>query len=626
MPDTNARNTLFAAITLIACLELLRTAWIGDDAFITLRTVLNFVHGYGPTFNIDERVQGYTHPLWFLLLSGVTLISKNVFTSTFVLSIGISLCVIWLLLTRVTRNIWAAALAATVLILSKAYVDYSTSGLENPLSHLLILLIALIGSKASEQMGAKVLTGFFLCCSLLYLSRPDLLVLVFPAALLVIGRNRRTPAAVIKALFVGALPIAAWTLFSIYYYGFPFPNTAYAKLGAGIPFDERVVQGLRYLLDTVDRDPLTLAVIAAGVLIGLRTSAYARALSIGSLAYLGYVISIGGDFMSGRFLTGSLLIAVIVLARAELSRQQLHVMGISVALLASVSLNSTLLSGSKYGISPISVNGISDERGGYFQDFGLLTAKPATFARPHWELATRSVAVVCGGLGAGGISQGPGAHFIDTCGLTDPLLARLAAKYNPNWRIGHFIRQLPTDYEESVSRSENLLDDPSTQAYYEAIRTVTRGKLNSLERLKTIVRLNLGRIALPDQEMYRHGIVPRNSRTVQVNVQTLSKIVEDGGWDALGNIQFATAVEVLLDTEMHIKEMDLSLDSNDGYRVEVLVDGHYQPALEITPLTGIYGMARRTYTLDMSSASTRQVRITATVGDGYYSLGHFRVK
>lgn len=38
-------------------IALIRTAWVSDDAAITLRTVLNFINGYGPTFNVDERVQ-----------------------------------------------------------------------------------------------------------------------------------------------------------------------------------------------------------------------------------------------------------------------------------------------------------------------------------------------------------------------------------------------------------------------------------------------------------------------------------------------------------------------------------------------------------------------------------------
>ena len=48
---------------------IFRRAWMCDDAFITLRTVDNFVNGYGLTWNVDERVQAYTHPLWMFVIS-----------------------------------------------------------------------------------------------------------------------------------------------------------------------------------------------------------------------------------------------------------------------------------------------------------------------------------------------------------------------------------------------------------------------------------------------------------------------------------------------------------------------------------------------------------------------------
>ena len=46
-----------------------RSAWLMDDAFITFRTIDNFVHGYGLTWNTTERVQAYTNPLWMFLVS-----------------------------------------------------------------------------------------------------------------------------------------------------------------------------------------------------------------------------------------------------------------------------------------------------------------------------------------------------------------------------------------------------------------------------------------------------------------------------------------------------------------------------------------------------------------------------
>src|SRR5882672_3141247 len=165
MQPSSRHNDVLAVMLTVPLLELYRTAWISDDAAITLRCVLNLLHGYGATFNIAERVQPYTHPLWFALISAGSLVTRNVFASTFLLSIGLSLASMWLLLTRVTTNFWAGVLAASVLILSKAYVDFSTSGLENPLAHLLILLAVI----------AVDPRAFFSICSLIYLRRPDLL-------------------------------------------------------------------------------------------------------------------------------------------------------------------------------------------------------------------------------------------------------------------------------------------------------------------------------------------------------------------------------------------------------------------------------------------------------------------
>ena len=57
MQPTKPHNDVLAVVLTVGFLELIRTAWISDDAAITLRCVLNLLHGYGATFNIDERVQ-----------------------------------------------------------------------------------------------------------------------------------------------------------------------------------------------------------------------------------------------------------------------------------------------------------------------------------------------------------------------------------------------------------------------------------------------------------------------------------------------------------------------------------------------------------------------------------------
>ena len=107
MRPIKPHNDVLAVILTVWFLELIRTAWISDDAAITLRCVLNLLHGYGATFNIDERVQPYTHPLWFLIISALSILTRNVYASTFALSIAVSMVSLWLLMTRVARNFWA---------------------------------------------------------------------------------------------------------------------------------------------------------------------------------------------------------------------------------------------------------------------------------------------------------------------------------------------------------------------------------------------------------------------------------------------------------------------------------------------------------------------------------------
>ncbi|GMV17418.1 MAG: hypothetical protein AMXMBFR56_56420 [Polyangiaceae bacterium] len=47
---------------------MLRVAWVSDDGFISARVAANAVRGLGLVSNPGERVQGFTNPLWTLLL------------------------------------------------------------------------------------------------------------------------------------------------------------------------------------------------------------------------------------------------------------------------------------------------------------------------------------------------------------------------------------------------------------------------------------------------------------------------------------------------------------------------------------------------------------------------------
>ena len=63
-----SRRQVTVAGSLAFALLVVRTAWLSDDAYITFRTVMNAIGGYGLRWNVADRVQTYTHPLWMGVL------------------------------------------------------------------------------------------------------------------------------------------------------------------------------------------------------------------------------------------------------------------------------------------------------------------------------------------------------------------------------------------------------------------------------------------------------------------------------------------------------------------------------------------------------------------------------
>ncbi|HUR20798.1 MAG TPA: hypothetical protein VMZ90_08310, partial [Vicinamibacterales bacterium] len=350
---------------------LLRTAWLGDDALISLRTVLNVTHGYGLTFNAAERVQTFTHPLWLGLLTIAYGVAGNVFYATFAVAIATSMIVFALVL-RAARSASQVWIAAGVLLTSRAFIDYSTSGLENPLTAL--VAIGTLAWAFREPLGRWWLTGIWLGVSAAYLTRPDAVMLVLPVAVWAAMRHRPWRSTVM-GVAVGLIPAIAWSLFALIYFGFPFPNTAYAKLATSINASERIHQGFLYLLDSINRDPITLTAIGAAFVIAtIERSREAWLTAAGIALSLGYVVWIGGDFMSGRFLAAPVLMAVWLLVRAhhvaEADWRPVFVV-LGVAALASPLL--PIRSNSSFNAAE-PLNGIVDERGVYFQGWSLLKA------------------------------------------------------------------------------------------------------------------------------------------------------------------------------------------------------------------------------------------------------------
>ncbi len=91
-----------------------------------------------------------------------------------------------------------------------------------------------------------------------------------------------------------------------------------------------------------------------------------------------------------------------------------------------------------------------------------------------------------------GYYAGPDVYIVDRIGLSDALLARLPISNIQDWRIGHFRRELPAGYKESLLTGTNQIVDPGIRALYGTISLIIRGPLLDRQRLVEIVTMNLG--------------------------------------------------------------------------------------------------------------------------------------
>jgi arabinofuranosyltransferase len=490
---------------------ILKVSWLADDAYITLRTVDNLLNGFGLRWNVAERVQVYTHPLWMLLL-----VPFKALLSSSILALMVpgwlTSCLAFPLLLRSAKTPAGSVVAFCVLALSQSVIDFSTSGLENPLSHLLVIgLLILLPSAGSGIVLFSALSG------LLLLNRLDLLPLIAPLVGVELWSSRSSRR--ILKILGAASPLLLWLIFSAIYYGSPFPNTYFAKVAAGIPSERILTQGVRYFLDIILYEPLTLALVAGALIVGLRSRKVDQPsflLAIGLALHLAYIFKVGGDFMNARFLTPDVVASAWIAMRAtDRLASSVNVTSILPAEIAAVASMLAVIAGllacdfhsfASRKAESVRPSSITDERQFYFGATGLWPRlwahlnKDEAFEAAHpWADLGRKLsrehpsgkAYVHINMGFLGYYAGPRVHIVDGLGLTDPFVARLPV--DNFWTAGHGGRIVPDEYVESLNRRRNIIADPRLHQLFDDLTLATRTKeLLSARRFKASWRLNTG--------------------------------------------------------------------------------------------------------------------------------------
>jgi arabinofuranosyltransferase len=503
----------------VAVVGMVRLSWISDDSLITLRTALNWANGWGPVYNAAESVQAYTHPSWFVLWTVLGSTTGEWILTIAAASVAFAAAAFLLALAH-GRTVDQVIGIAAALMISNAFMEYSTSGLENPLACLVVgILIMFTATRLADRSSAPRAISVGLLVALLALTRLDLLLLAGPAGALFAWAHRGRIRSLVLAGASLAVPITVWFAWAYYEYAALLPNTFAAKRNIDIPTSEALIQGFRYLRISAQGDPGS-ALVGVGALALVVTwgTVRQRAWALGSVLYLAYVVWISGDFMVGRFVAVPLYALVVAAAaswsenrsgrlvrdpaaRSAMRRRVLGIVG-GVGLVAALSVA---------GRAPVAISpyqgerwdfgthaGVADERGiqfdrgrGVLQTMRSGTPAPEPFVfpsaesvdlgpsltdvraaargwpkRPEGSTHTVEVEVRCGNLGIAGILSGPNVHWIDPCGLTDRFLAeRVYVARNFQWRVGHYRRSVPEGYEEAVRLGDpSEVHDPSEAA------------------------------------------------------------------------------------------------------------------------------------------------------------------
>jgi hypothetical protein len=278
-------------------------AWVLDDAFVFFRYADNFaLLDYGLVYNKGEFVEGFTSPLWTLLLSAVRVTGLDYWF--IVRGFGAaSFTLFWWLLVLLGRALSPAGAETArpplfnfpMLYLAPNYavLCYFTSGTEAPLVQLAAIAYALHIVQPERRLPAAVV-------GISTLIRPELALASAMAFLWTGITTRRFPW---QLALPASLSVGGWLTLRIVYYAELLPNTFYLKdlsdWGQGLVYLNQTLA--TYHFYAVAAVFASLAILlqrrGANVRVAPRLMMWAIAVAISI-----YFIRVGGDTRHYRYL------------------------------------------------------------------------------------------------------------------------------------------------------------------------------------------------------------------------------------------------------------------------------------------------------------------------------------
>jgi arabinofuranosyltransferase len=205
-----------------------------EDAFIYYRFALNWARGRGLVFNAGERVEGYSSPIWMLIVGLVARLGWALPLAVPALGIGFGAATVgatYRLARRVGLDRFGCLASAAGVALSYPFLYWSRSGLETPFYSLLLVLTANLylaaeyPPPADPARHSRLQLAGGAALALVSLARPEGLLMI-PLVAADRLADRRDWRGAARYILPAAAGYGAFLLWRLGTYGSLLPNTS----------------------------------------------------------------------------------------------------------------------------------------------------------------------------------------------------------------------------------------------------------------------------------------------------------------------------------------------------------------------------------------------------------------
>jgi arabinofuranosyltransferase len=307
-----------AAILAVFLAHVIYLNCVVEDAYITFRFSRNLAAGHGVVWNAGQPpVEGYTNFLWLLIIAGAMRLGLDVPLFSQIAGTLFGLVTMGLSYAAGRQLGWPRTVAlfpSLMLAVSGPFAAWSGSGLETvPFAALVFVGLYAFG-RYWQTDRSSWMAAMGLALTAATLMRPEgAIVFALLGALsfvLAVGEMRARFPHLALGFASWAIPSTLYFVWRYRYFGYPLPNTFYAKTGGGLNQIERgVLTTAQFAWQFVT--PLVPAALVGAWEAGaaapaaptdrrrwMRRHAFLIGAAVIALVYSAYIVAVGNDYMA----------------------------------------------------------------------------------------------------------------------------------------------------------------------------------------------------------------------------------------------------------------------------------------------------------------------------------------